>query len=91
MAHHFLRRRQGDDLEPVGPDAELGDVSALVPAPSTETQGAAPRLRACRNAVLMPHRGGGTIETWAETADDTIANIQAALKGDRPPGLLPGF
>ncbi len=49
------------------------------------------RLRACANAVLMPHRGGGTIETWAETADETIANIQAALAGTCPPGLLPGF
>ncbi len=46
------------------------------------------RLRACRTAVLMPHRGGGTIETWQETADDTIANIQAFLRGERPPGLL---
>ncbi len=46
------------------------------------------RLRACRNAVLMPHRGGGTIETWEETADDTIANIAAFLAGERPPGLL---
>jgi lactate dehydrogenase-like 2-hydroxyacid dehydrogenase len=48
------------------------------------------RLRACRNAVMMPHRGGGTIETWAETADDTIANIRAFLRGERPPGLIEG-
>ncbi len=50
-----------------------------------------PRLRACANAVLMPHRGGGTIETWAETAGTTIANIEAVLAGRAPPGLLPGF
>ena len=50
-----------------------------------------PRLRGCRNTVLMPHRGGGTIETWAETADSTIANIVAVLAGRTPPGLLAGF
>ena len=47
-----------------------------------------PRFWSLDNAVLMPHRGGGTIETWAETADDTIANIQAFLAGKRPPGQL---
>jgi lactate dehydrogenase-like 2-hydroxyacid dehydrogenase len=36
----------------------------------------------------MPHRGGGTIETWEETADAVIANIEAFLRGERPPGLL---
>lgn len=46
------------------------------------------RLRACETAVLMPHRGGGTIETWAETADDTIANIRAFLRDEPLPGAL---
>jgi lactate dehydrogenase-like 2-hydroxyacid dehydrogenase len=49
------------------------------------------RLRGCANAVLMPHRGGGTIETWAETAEATIANVMAVLAGRVAPGALPGF
>jgi hypothetical protein len=32
-------------------------------------------LMALDNAVLMPHRGGGTIETWEECADMVIANL----------------
>ncbi|MCX7384407.1 MAG: 2-hydroxyacid dehydrogenase [Alphaproteobacteria bacterium] len=50
-----------------------------------------PRLRAARNAVLMPHRGGGTIETWAETADVVIDAIITHLAGGRPGGTLAGF
>ncbi len=50
-----------------------------------------PALRTAPNTVLMPHRGGGTIETWAETADTVIASITTHLTGARPPGTLPGF
>lgn len=35
------------------------------------------------NVVLMPHRGGGTFETWEEAADLTIANLEAFF-GGRP-------
>lgn len=48
-------------------------------------------LRAAPNAVLMPHRGGGTIETWEETADDVIAAVRVFLAGGRPANTLPGF
>ena len=50
-----------------------------------------PALRTAPNTVLMPHRGGGTIETWAETADTVIAAITTHLTGGRPPGTLLGF
>lgn len=49
------------------------------------------RLLAAPNTVLMPHRGGGTIETWAETADVVIEAIRTHLAGGRPAGTLSGF
>ena len=38
-------------------------------------------LMALDNVVLMPHRGGGTIETWEECADMVIANLRAHFAG----------
>ena len=46
-------------------------------------------LMALDNAVLMPHRGGGTIETWEECADMVIANLLAHFAGARPPNPIP--
>ena len=46
-------------------------------------------LMALDNAVLMPHRGGGTIETWEECADMVIANLQAHFAGAPPPNPIP--
>ena len=40
------------------------------------------------NVVLMPHRGGGTIETWEETADVVIRAIRAFLAGGTPDIVL---
>lgn len=47
-------------------------------------------LMACDNAVLMPHRGGGTIETWEECADMVIANLRAHFAGAPLPNPIPG-
>jgi lactate dehydrogenase-like 2-hydroxyacid dehydrogenase len=46
-------------------------------------------LMALDNAVLMPHRGGGTIETWEECADMVIANLQAHFAGKSLPNPIP--
>ncbi len=46
-------------------------------------------LVALDNAVLMPHRGGGTIETWEECADMVIANLHAHFAGQRLPTPIP--
>jgi hypothetical protein len=46
-------------------------------------------LMALPNAVLMPHRGGGTIETWEECADMVIANLQAHFAGVPLPNPIP--
>jgi lactate dehydrogenase-like 2-hydroxyacid dehydrogenase len=46
-------------------------------------------LMALDNAVLMPHRGGGTIETWEECADMVIANLQAHFAGAPLPNPIP--
>jgi len=40
-----------------------------------------PRLVALENVVLMPHRGGGTIETWQEVCDMVKANLHAHFQG----------
>lgn len=47
-------------------------------------------LMALDNAVLMPHRGGGTIETWEECADMVIANLLAHFEGRPLPNPIPG-
>jgi lactate dehydrogenase-like 2-hydroxyacid dehydrogenase len=36
------------------------------------------------NVVLMPHRGGGSYETWADACNMVKANIQAFFKTGRP-------
>jgi lactate dehydrogenase-like 2-hydroxyacid dehydrogenase len=46
-------------------------------------------LMALDNAVLMPHRGGGTIETWEECADMVIANLRAHFAGAPLPNPIP--
>ncbi|MEX0921991.1 MAG: 2-hydroxyacid dehydrogenase [Rhodovibrionaceae bacterium] len=38
-------------------------------------------LRELDNVVLMPHRGGGTIETWEEASDLVKANLHAFFSG----------
>lgn len=38
-------------------------------------------LRELENVVLMPHRGGGTIETWEEACDLVKANLAAFFAG----------
>lgn len=47
-------------------------------------------LVALDNVVLMPHRGGGTIETWEECADMVIANLAAHFAGAPLPNPIPG-
>jgi len=47
-------------------------------------------LMALPNAVLMPHRGGGTTETWEECADMVIANLRAHFAGAPLPNPIPG-
>jgi len=42
------------------------------------------------NVVLMPHRGGGTIETWEECADMVIANLKAHFAGAALPNPVAG-
>jgi phosphoglycerate dehydrogenase-like enzyme len=37
----------------------------------------------------MPHRGGGTIETWEECADMVIANLRAHFAGAPLPNPIP--
>lgn len=39
------------------------------------------RLMRLDNVVLMPHRGGGTIETWEEACDLAKANLTAFFEG----------
>jgi lactate dehydrogenase-like 2-hydroxyacid dehydrogenase len=48
-----------------------------------------PELFAMDNVVLMPHRGGGTIETWEECADMVIANLAAHFAGTPLPTPIP--
>lgn len=40
-----------------------------------------PRLAALRNAVLTPHRGGGTFETWQHVCDMVRENLHAHFGG----------
>ena len=40
-------------------------------------------LRALENVVLMPHRGGGTLETWADVTD-VIREVLGDFFGGRP-------
>ncbi|CAH1650067.1 Glyoxylate reductase [Hyphomicrobiales bacterium] len=40
-------------------------------------------LLTARNVVLMPHRGGGTFETWEDACDLVIANVSAFFE-NRP-------
>ena len=47
-------------------------------------------LMALPNVVLMPHRGGGTIETWEECADMVIANLMAHFAGAALPNPVAG-
>ena len=58
---------------------DVFDHEPLVPA----------ELRALDNAVLMPHRGGGTIETWEECADLVIANLRAHFTSQPLPTPIP--
>jgi len=46
-------------------------------------------LMALDNVVLMPHRGGGTIETWQECADMVIDNLAAHFAGAPLPNPIP--
>ncbi len=39
------------------------------------------RLMALDNVVLMPHRGGGTMETWEDACDLVKANLSAFFAG----------
>jgi len=41
-------------------------------------------LYSMENVVLMPHRGGGTYETWEDACDMVKANVQAFYKTGRP-------
>lgn len=43
------------------------------------------RLAALENVVLMPHRGGGTFETWEDACDLVKANLTAFFTGDPLP------
>ena len=41
-------------------------------------------LHTMDNVVLMPHRGGGTYETWEDACDAVKANIRAFYKTGKP-------
>ena len=43
------------------------------------------RLLENRNTVLMPHRGGGTFETWRDACDLVRANVRAHFAGQPLP------
>ncbi len=47
-------------------------------------------LAALENVVLMPHRGGGTVETWEECADMVIGNLRAHFAGRPLPNPIAG-
>jgi lactate dehydrogenase-like 2-hydroxyacid dehydrogenase len=40
-----------------------------------------PELLKFKNVVLMPHRGGGTLETWRDACDLVKANLKAHFSG----------
>jgi lactate dehydrogenase-like 2-hydroxyacid dehydrogenase len=39
-------------------------------------------LRSFDNVVLMPHRGGGTFETWHDLGELMRANLRAFFQGE---------
>lgn len=41
------------------------------------------------NVFASPHVAGSTVDSYAETIDACIANINLALSGEKPQGLLP--
>jgi lactate dehydrogenase-like 2-hydroxyacid dehydrogenase len=45
-------------------------------------------LRALDNVVLMPHRGGGTLETWADVTDSVKESLDAFFAGRQLPHLV---
>lgn len=47
------------------------------------------RLAALDNVVIMPHRGGGTIETWEEVTEAIKANLNAFFAGKKPLTPIP--
>ena len=47
------------------------------------------RLAALDNVVIMPHRGGGTIETWEEVTELVNANLAAFFAGKPPLTPIP--
>jgi glyoxylate reductase len=47
-----------------------------------------PGLAELDNVVLLPHLGSGTVETRREMVAMAIANIRAALAGERPPNAV---
>ena len=46
------------------------------------------RLLALDNVVLMPHRAGGTVETWEDVCDAAKAALHALFRGDTLPGRV---
>jgi D-3-phosphoglycerate dehydrogenase len=40
------------------------------------------------NVTVMPHMGGNTVETVQRQSNSIVANIQAFLKGQKPPNVL---
>ena len=46
------------------------------------------RLMALDNVVLMPHRAGGTVETWEDVCDAAKAALHALFRGDPLPGRV---
>jgi len=45
-------------------------------------------LRALDNVVLMPHRGGGTLETWADVAQSVNESLRAFFEGRAVPNRV---
>jgi len=48
-----------------------------------------PRLLEMENVVLLPHIGSATFNTRKEMAMITLRSVQAALRGEKPPYLIP--
>lgn len=46
-------------------------------------------LAALDNVVLMPHRGGGTFETWEDACDLVKANLWSYFRGEPPLTPIP--
>jgi hydroxypyruvate reductase len=47
-------------------------------------------LMGLENVVMMPHRGGGTVETWEECAELVMANLRAHFAGAALPTPVAG-